>query len=565
MRFRRPPAGWLPDGAFFAGFLAYAIIGLDTRLVFHWQSPVFYLTSEFFLPFLKYAGGVADWLYALAAQAFPSQVGGAMVLTAMAAASTALAGRCCRAVPVLRFIPSILLVYSLNVYSDRTPIAIALLLGLGAAVVFFSRQAQPLWLALLLLAAAYYTGGMAAAMFAAATGGLLVARREYWKAAAVAGAALIPVFGVETARHWVDAVVPSLLCLFCALAGFLRGRPPAPQRRWWAGVALAGLAAVAVLAYRTNDRDRRLATLDYHTAHENWSQVLAAAEKLRTPDFNSLTRYEINLALHETHRLGDDMFRFPQSESTIPRLRTNTFLPYMLRVTDLLLRLGRANDAEHFGNEAMILGDGDSRVLRLLADVEIAKEQPEAARKYLTILSGEAASARWASARLDLIDNPVRLAADERFQALRRRNVRADDFIAVWQNPEKPDADVNRLLLDQLDADPSNRMAFEFLMGNYLLARDLAGARALMPRLPQTGTGRTPRHYQEAMAMYADAAGQPVAVDGFAIEPETLNRMAVFKRLMSQSAGRDAAMRAAWDRFRDSYFFYFVFGPGDYR
>ncbi len=65
--------------------------------------------------------------------------------------------------------------------------------------------------------------------------------------------------------------------------------------------------------------------------------------------------------------------------------------------------------------------------------------------------------------------------------------------------------------------------------------------------------------------MYGDAAGKPVAPDGFEIEPETLSRMAVFKWIMSQSAGRDAALQAAWSRFRDSYFFYYVFGPGDYR
>jgi hypothetical protein len=34
---------------------------------------------------------------------------------------------------------------------------------------------------------------------------------------------------------------------------------------------------------------------------------------------------------------------------------------------------------------------------------------------------------------------------------------------------------------------------------------------------------------------------------------------------MDQSPTREAARDAAWSNFRDSYFFYFVFGPGDYR
>jgi hypothetical protein len=363
----------------------------------------------------------------------------------------------------------------------------------------------------------YYAGGMAAAVYA------------------VAAAAVLFVPAAPPPRRWMEA-----------LAG---------------AAALAAFLAIGVYSYRVNDRDRRLAALDYHTSQANWPEVLAGAARLRSADFNTLTRYEVNLALHELHRMGDEMFRFPQAESTLPRLRTETFLPYMIRVADALLRLGRVNDAERYANEAYVLSPSDPRVLGLLARIHTVKDQPEAARKLRNILDGALGARRWAG--------PDPAAALHRARMLRR-----DDAIPVWQNPQKPEADVTRMLLDQLEQDPSNRMAFEFLMGNHLLARDLAGARALMPRIADMtgpayvhpdGRRRAPRHYQEAMAMYGDGAGKPVELPGLEIEPETLNRMAVFKRIIAQSPGRDAAMTAAWSRFRDSYFFYFVFGPGDYR
>jgi hypothetical protein len=111
-------------------------------------------------------------------------------------------------------------------------------------------------------------------------------------------------------------------------------------------------------------------------------------------------------------------------------------------------------------------------------------------------------------------------------------------------------------------------------MGSYLVARNVAAAVAAMPRIKDIsgpayigpdGRRRTPRHYQEAVAMYAGVTGQPVNIDGFEIQPETMARMAVFKRIMDQSPTKEAARDAAWSSFRDSYFFYFVFGPGDYR
>ena len=143
------------------------------------------------------------------------------------------------------------------------------------------------------------------------------------------------------------------------------------------------------------------------------------------------------------------------------------------------------------------------------------------------------------------------------------------------RSPDKPDADMERLLLDQLEQDPSNRMAFEFLMGNYLLGRDMAAIRGLMPRIRQV---RGPA-YERPDGPVAERRGttrrrwrciwispaSPLQIEGLEIEPETLNRMAVFKRIMSQSSGKEAAKAAAWSRFHDSYFFYLVFGPGDYR
>jgi Family of unknown function (DUF6057) len=606
MEFQRPSAGRLLDLAFVAGVLVYAYSGIDTRLIFHWQAPAFYMTTEFAGEFLKYPGGPVDYLYSLIAQAYAFQIWGALILTAQIAAAGALTEVCFGARPLLRFFPAVFLLYSLNLYYDHTPLAAALLLALAAAIPVVRSTAAPMWMLITLLLAVYYLGGMALVFFVLAAAGTLIARRQYAKGiASLLLAAAVPLI-VErlgllhvplSARDWfIDTDFRRLaiwwsLYLFCALASFVCGRLSAseptanpatggrPAWRHWPTVlapiaVLACLAAVAVFSYRTNARDRRLAAVDYHTSRENWPEVIAASNGLIAADFNSLTRYEVNLALHEMNRLGDEMFRFPQTGSALPGLRVEVFLPYMIRVTDLFLRLGRINDAERFGNEALIVGQSDRRLLRLMAELNMVKGQTGAARKFLTILSDEVGSAVWARRRLRELNDDPQLAADESVQLLRRRMLRADDVIPVWQNPDKPDADVNRLLLDQLERDPSNRMAFEFLMGNYLLARDLPAARGLMPRIRYMsgaayegpdGKRRTPRHYQEAMAMYGDANGKPVELEGLEIEPETLNRMAVFKRLMSQSTGRDAAMQAAWGGFRGSYFFYFVFGPGDYR
>ena len=542
MDIRRPPAARVQDAAFLAACLAYVWAGIDPRLIYHWQRPIFYTSPGFLDEFLRYPGGPADYLYALVAQAYAFAAWGAIVMTAQVAAAvaltevyfTTLAGG---ALPLVRYVPALLLLSDFSLYSNRTPMAPALLVGLALAILFvrlsrrWSNGAALLAAFAAMLLAAYYLAGMAIVFFAPA-----------------------------------------------AAMALRRASPRPAKRRLAAGLATAlpllALCSVAALSYHLSARDRSLAALDYHCSHEDWPAVIDASRRLETGDFSSLTRYEVNLALYEMNRLGDDMFRFPQAGSLLPELHTDRILPHMLRITDLCLRLGRVDDAERFGSEAMVLRQSDPRICRLMAGVNLVKGQTGVARKFLTALSYEVGSGAWARQRLRDLDRDPQLNGDVDVQLLRRRMLRQDDVLPVWQRSGKPAGDMERLLLDQLEQDPSNRMAFEFLMGSYLVARDMAAIVAAMPRIKDItgpayigpgGRRRTPRHFQEAMAMYAASTGQPVNIDGLEIQPETMARLAVFKRIMDQSLTREAARDAAWTSFRDSYFFYFVFGPGDYR
>lgn len=608
-----PSAARTRDIAFFAVLLSYLWAGIDTRLIYHWQGPVFYTFPEFVDEFLKYPGGAADYLYRLIAQTYAWRAWGAMVVTAQVAVVAALtqayfkalAGR---ALPLVRYAPAALLLYHLNLYYDRTPIVLALILGLAPGVVFvhlsrrWRSEAALAGAYVALLAAVYYLGGMAIVFFAPAAAMAHMARRPrfpWWivhlllaAAAPVAVELLAPAYLPVPARDWF--VFPDVrLTIVCwGLYGFyalgsaivwrrrrVGHRPERPrQRRLTDGLATAavllGLCSVAAVSYRLNSRDRLLAALDYDASSENWPAVLDASRRLAAKDFNPLTLYEINLALHQTNRLADDMFRFPQTGSMLLDLRVDMFLPYMLKVTDMCLRLGRVNEAEHFGGETIILAKSDPRIYRLMARVNLVKGQTAAARKFLTVLSYDLVSAPWARQRLRELDRDPQLAADPQVQLLRRRMLRKDDMLPVWQRADRASADLERLLLDQLEQDPSNRMAFEFLMGGRLLARDMAAVRALMPRIKDMtgpayagpgGERRTPLRYQEAMAIYTDVTGAAVNIQGFEIQPETIQRAAAFKAIISQFPSREAAMQAAWNDFRATYFFYFAFGPGDYR
>jgi len=597
MDIRRPAAARIQDAVFLAACLAYIWAGIDPRLIYHCQRPIFYTSPGFLDEFLRYPGGPADYLYALIAQAYAFAGWGALVLTAQVAVVaaltevyfTTLAGR---ALPLVRYVPALLLLFEVNLYYDHTPMALVLSLGLALAILFVRLARRwSNWMVLLavfavMLLAAYYLVG------APATDADVRRVVVWWGLYGFYALGTAMVLGV--ARALLRAV-PALMPTRRAAAKRREARNGSANRKSRRGtqecvrhgssptllaaalataLPLLALGSVAALSYHLNSHDRSLIALDYHCSREDWPAVIDASQRLATGDFNSLTRYEVNLALYEMNRLGDDMFRFPQAGSLLPELRTDRVMPHMLRITELCLRLGRVNDAERFGGETMILGKSDPRIYRLMAGINLVKGQTGVARKFLTALSYEVGAGAWARQRLRDLDRDPQLNGDADVQLLRRRMLRTDDVLPVWQRASKPAGDMERLLLDQLEQDPTNRMAFEFLMGSYLVARDLAAINAAMPRIKDIagpayigpgGRRRTPRHFQEAMAMYAGITGQPVNIDGLEIQPETMARLAVFKRIMDQSPTREAAREAAWSSFRDSYFFYFVFGPGDYR
>jgi hypothetical protein len=355
-------------------------------------------------------------------------------------------------------------------------------------------------------------------------------------------------------------------------------RPQRPGERQLAALLsitflLLAVGGLAAGSYHLNGKNRRMLYMDYYCVHEQWADLIEQSAQLPAEDYAPAINYEVNLALHMTNRLGDEMFNFPQKGAVVLDMKNIVSPPYMRAMADMCLRLGRANDAEHFAFEALAMVPNDVRLLRLQARIQMVKAQTEAARKILTVLSYDLVEGPWARGCLRRLDQDPQLAGDEEIQLLRRRMLRTDDMPVVSRGSQIV-PNVEQALKSQLEQDPANRMAFEFLMAYYLCYSDLDHARQVLGGIKNMsgqgylrpdGKRRTPQCYQEAMAILADKTETSVNVEGFEIEPQTIQRMKHFQQVIGQSPSRDAAFEALWKTYRGSYFFYVFFGPGDYR
>ena len=80
------------------------------------------------------------------------------------------------------------------------------------------------------------------------------------------------------------------------------------------------------------------------------------------------------------------------------------------------------------------------------------------------------------------------------------------------------------MLESLLQANPRNKMAFEYLMAFYLVSRRTDKLVENLHRLDDFGYREIPRHYEEAILIHANETAQQVALHGRAIRPETIQR-----------------------------------------
>jgi hypothetical protein len=219
-----------------------------------------------------------------------------------------------------------------------------------------------------------------------------------------------------------------------------------------------------------------------------------------------------------------------------------------------LLELGQVNLAEHMAHESLELAGARPETLRLLAQINILKDLPGAARVFLNRLRLTPFHRREAERQLQLLAADPGGANQPELSAIRTRLPRTDD----------PDAGLptESLLRQLLKANPTNRMAFDFLLAHQLLNSHLDELPADLGRLDGFRDPVLPRPCEEALLLYRDRApAKPLDLRGRQIRPATIERYRHFSDLIRRHQGQpELAYAALATEFGDTFWFYTLFG-----
>lgn len=336
-------------------------------------------------------------------------------------------------------------------------------------------------------------------------------------------------------------------------------------RSWWVGPACLAVAVLVGLGWwfwRSGPSRLQSSPAVPPTAVEtpaspplgqlveagNWAGVLAVLAN--DPLTNAARRLYAVRALAETGRLPTELFTFfhtvgPELLAARP-LRAQRA---MAHAADTVLELGHLNLAERWAFDSLEMEGETPAVLRLLVRIHLLKDLPRAAEVFanrLALATGKdpSAGAAWLAAEAPAVE---RL----------RTNLVTTDEVGVPLTTET-------VLRRAWQANPRNRMAFEFLMAHYLLTRQLPAAMEVLAAQWQGSDATLPRHYAEAVVLFRHLQGSAgLARTGLAerVPPAVEARFRAFAEQMQQAGSEvHARLRRIARDFANTYWFYHYFG-----
>jgi hypothetical protein len=289
--------------------------------------------------------------------------------------------------------------------------------------------------------------------------------------------------------------------------------------------------------------------VDYYASNKMWRQVLEASARYPS---NKFVNHSVNLALYHTGRLADDMFMYEQQPSAL-MLSAESAQPLgWWRLFDTYIDLGHMNLAGSVLVLSMDMYGERPIVLKRLALINMVKGNLGMARVCLGVLSKTLFDTGWATEYLAKIEHDPNLSTDEEVQQLRSIVPAIDrDFKSLDEN----------IFLDLLDKNRRNRMAFEYLMGFYLLTGQLDKFAGNLNRLDDFDYGRIPRVYEEAVLLY-NALEKKDVLPGREISVESRERFNNFFEVYigQYGANKSLALKELARDYGDSYLFYSIYG-----
>ncbi len=310
-------------------------------------------------------------------------------------------------------------------------------------------------------------------------------------------------------------------------------------------------ASVIAIGKMANFREELNMTYDNLVKMERWDQIILLAEKENptTP----VSVLATNLALAKTGQLSSKMMMINQENAE------GLYYPYERIGLNPIIRnepyyhLGLINFSQMYAMET-IESTPDAmypvRALKRVAETFIINGQYKVARKYLGYLSQTLFYGRWAKNAINSLNDEQKITANPEWAEKRNLQPKLDFF----HNNEQFDL----AMLFLLEANPQNRLAFEYLMAYYLLKKDFDGFLLNLYRLKELNYEEMPLVFQQAIAyLMTLSADLPDVVNELPISESVILQIQQYARIYA--LGKQQNEQKLEHEFGKTYWYYLHF------
>lgn len=365
------------------------------------------------------------------------------------------------------------------------------------------------------------------------------------------GSFLISEYNVLSPVYYLALSTPLLLKACFIGLNYMSSRFSAKRPLLLIAVSIAMVFVVLALsgAASINEREKDAYTIVRAGLQKDVETVIELTSK--QANSSNLEQFEFNRALYRSGQLLEKLFQYPQpwGEKGL-FLEGDISCPVAIHMSDFNMDLGFANETRHWATEAQMGFMRHPIVLKNLAISYLAIGKPSAALKYSNVLSGSGLYKEWCNQINEMIENNTSL-EDPRIQSFLSNNPELNFFCST--------SDPTRKILDFFNSNPDNLMAFEYLIGSYLMQHEVGKVISYLPRFKDLGYKKLPRAMEEALLIYATSPKADLSkIKGYSASQETLGKFRDLTKLMSGEQARSVKMQRAI-KYEDTYWYYILF------
>jgi hypothetical protein len=580
---------------FFLLYFLYLLIKINPELYYQYQIPVFFTGMDFLKYYLAYPGGLTEYMGLFLSQFYYYPVVGALIPTAIAFLLTKSFEKILeipkKGLLVLQFIPAALLLLLHNFYKHPLQIDISLLFP----VLFFqlykqiypSRVVLRIIIFFVLSLFLYY---ITAALFflfilLCIVYDVLFKRSYIINAFYLIFGYIIPylaykyVFIVsyknayyyllkyEKIYNWEYMPLAAFLSvplIFISINIINRVIPKKQEKhaiktsvlisnlKYSLPMAVLYAATGFLLLNSFDGRLKYILEIDFFARNGKWEMIQTNVRPELMNDIR--VAFQLNRALYHLGRLPYDMFtytQFARAEGLFISDELGVILP--LQKSELNFELGHLNEAQHWACEALAISGFNPWNIQMLAKISLIKGEYKLVYKCLKMLGNTILYKDWAGHYMRYLKDKSWLNNDEELFDL-KNSFPKSDFIVNTKSPV-PD------LISLLKENKHNKMAFEYLMGYYLLNKQLDKFVENFEKIADFNYPSIPRHYEEALLIYiSKTEGKDIKLGGYNLNNQTIEEFNDIT-LLIQSFGNDkkAAFNSVIAKYGKTYWAYFLY------